>query len=146
MADTRLILGGIAFREFEIPEKISYGTKQRLEIHKLVGGARVIDTLGPDPEPIRWSGRFRGADAASRARDLEALAASGRVVGLSWGGFSYQVVVATFSADYERFYEIPYQINCEVDTGGNSGASPGTLTELVAADLSAITSLAWVLA
>ncbi len=144
MADTKLILGSIAFREFEIPEEIRYGTRHRLEVHKLVGGGRVIDAMGPDPEPIRWRGRFRGPDAASRARDVEALAKSGRRVSLAWGGFSYSVVVDDFSADYQRFYEIPYHISCTVDTGGNAGSAgvTTTLTGVIAADLAIIRDLA----
>lgn len=142
MADTKLILGGIAFREFEIPEQISYGRKQRIEVHKLVGGGRVIDAYGSDPDPIRWSGRFRGRDATSRARQVEALADSGRSVSLTWGGFAYQVIVDSFDADYQRFYEIPYRVACTVDTGGSSGAMPSTLTAVIAADMASILVLA----
>ncbi len=143
MADTKLILGSITFREFEIPEKIRFGMRHRIEVHKLVGGNRVIDAMGPDPEPVRWHGRFRGADATSRARDVEALARSGRRVSLAWGGFSYSVVVDDFSADYERFYEIPYQISCTVDTGGNGGSSGvASLTDVISADLGIISQIA----
>lgn len=142
MADTKLILGGIAFREFEIPEQINYGRKGRIEIHKIVGGGRVIDTYGSDPDPIRWSGRFRGADAASRARQVEALVESQRRVSLTWGGFAYEVVVDSFDADYQRFYEIPYRVSCTVDTGGNSGSSPSTLAAVIASDITSILSIA----
>lgn len=144
MADTKLILGGITFREFEIPDEINYGLKQKLEVHKLVGGGRVIDAYGPDPDPIRWQGRFRGADARSRARQIEALAGSGKAVSLSWGGYSYTVLVDSFDANYQRFYEIPYRISCTVDTGGYTGTSTGgsaSRTEIVSADLTAIASI-----
>lgn len=140
MADTKLILGGITFREFEIPDDIAYGLEQKLEVRKLVGGGRVIDAY--DPDPVRWSGRFRGADAASRARQIEELAGSGRVVSLTWGGFFYNVVVDSFDANYQRFYEIPYWVSCTVDTGGNSGAAPSTLTSVIAADVAIIAKLA----
>lgn len=142
MADTKLILGGIAFRDFEIPEKISYGVSQSLEIHKLVGKGRVVDAMGPEYQPIRWQGRFRGRDAVGRAKRCERLAASGAGVSLVWGGYHWRVVVESFEADYERFYEIPYSINCEVtDNGGALGGLLSSLSSLISVDVSAIAGL-----
>ena len=43
-----VILGPIALQGFEVPESITIGGAQRLAIHRLPGGARVIDALGPD--------------------------------------------------------------------------------------------------
>jgi hypothetical protein len=47
MSDT-LILGGIAFDSFSTPSRMGAGGKQAMVVHKLPGGARVIDTLGLD--------------------------------------------------------------------------------------------------
>lgn len=141
MADTRLILGGVTFRDFEVPEQIRFGQRQRLEIHKQIGGARVIDAMGDDPEDISWKGRFRGKDARSRCNRLYSLAGSGRVVSLAWGGYSFKVVVESFHADYERFYEIPYDINCVVDNNGGFGGFVSSLASLVGADLGSIASI-----
>lgn len=140
MADTRLILGGVVFRDFEIPEEISYGVEHRLEHHRLVGAARVTDAMGPEPDPIRWRGRFRGRDAISRANRCERMVALGAVVSLSFGGKHWRVVPQHFEADYKRFYEIPYSISCEVDPGLGGGLI-STLTALVSADVSAISGL-----
>lgn len=123
MPDTRLILGNVAFQDFEIPSKINFGGKQNIHIHKLVGGYRVVDALGPDPDDIKWSGRFRGAEALSRARALDRLRASGAQVGLMWGGLSYRVILSHFKADYERFYEIPYECTCTVVSDSVGGLS-----------------------
>lgn len=128
MPDTRLILGNISFQEFEIPAKINFGGKQNLAIHKLVGGYRVVDTLGPDPDDIKWQGRFRGASALSRARALDRLRASGAQVPLMWGGLSYSVVLSHFKADYEKFYEIPYECTCTVVSDSVGGL---TLIDIV---------------
>jgi hypothetical protein len=40
VTDTLVMLGGIVFERFEIPEKINFGGKQTLAIHKLIGGRR----------------------------------------------------------------------------------------------------------
>ena len=64
MADT-LTLGGISFDGFSTPSHMGAGGKQAMVIHKLPGGSRVIDTLGPDDENISWSGEFFGNDEAA---------------------------------------------------------------------------------
>jgi hypothetical protein len=66
MSDIVLVLGPVAFSDFEDPERIRFGGAQRLAVHKLPGGARVIDALGPDDTEIGWSGIF-----AARARPNE---------------------------------------------------------------------------
>ena len=48
MPDTQVILGGIVFQDFKIPERINFGGAQRLVVHKLVGGNRTVDALGSD--------------------------------------------------------------------------------------------------
>ena len=60
-----LLLGPIAFTDYSPPECMPFGGRQQMAVHKLIGGQRVIDTLGPDDEDIQWSGRFFGAGALS---------------------------------------------------------------------------------
>lgn len=112
--DTLLTLGGISFYQFEVPESIGFGGEQRLSVHELVGGQKTVDAMGWFSEPLGWSGRFRGQTALERARYVEGLAASGQATNVTWSEFSYLVVVRRFMPVYERFYEIPYRIECEV--------------------------------
>ena len=109
-----LTLGLVEFDNLEIPSNIPWGTTQSLVTHRLVGGTRIINAMGPDWKPLTWSGLLFGSDAASRARTLEQLAADGLPRNLTWGPFSYLVVVKEFSADFKRLYEMPYSITCEV--------------------------------
>jgi hypothetical protein len=144
MADTRLLLGPIAFQGFEIPERINFGGKQTHHIHKLIGGQRVIDAMGQDPDEIQWKGRFRGAGALTRARAVDALRASGAEVTLSWGGLFFFVIVSHFSAEYERFYEIPYEIECCVSLDPLNailGTAVSTVTSLINGDVTSMLSI-----
>ena len=63
---------------------------------------------------------------------------AGKAVQLSWWTSSYTVVVKRFVWEFERFYEIPYEIECEVvqDLTATfwSGVSD-TLDSLIDADL-----------
>jgi hypothetical protein len=114
MTDFSLTLGPVAFAGFEIPSSIALGGKQRLAIHKLPGGVRIIDAMGPDPADLGWSGIFTGPDAAERARILDTMRMAGLEVLLSWDAFLYTVVIESFEADYRSPWWIPYRLSCAV--------------------------------
>ena len=119
-------LGSFTFQDFEVPERISWPGTQQLTVHKLPGGARVIDAMGPDPGEISWSGIMLGGDASSRATQLAAIRDAGQIVPLLWGANSYQVVVSSFEPS-EGFSRVDYRISCIViPTAGPPGA-PGLL-------------------
>jgi hypothetical protein len=132
-----LTLGGIVFTDFEIPEHINSGGKQMLAVHKLPGGSRVVDVMGPDDDSIRWSGRFRGSNAQQRAGLLEYMYRAGQQILLTYSLRRYQVVIDSFEADFHQTYEIPYSIACTVvldETAALISAAVG-LVESLAADL-----------
>lgn len=143
MADLTLTLGGVTFSGFEIPEYIDVALRQARKTHRLIGGTRVVDAMGADYEPILWSGRFRGANAEARARQLEAMAAAGGEHDLSWSGYYYRVLITGFRAKFERRYEIPYQIECEVVSapGGGGGGSIQSIDQVIGPDLAALAGL-----
>lgn len=106
----QLTLGEVVFADFEIPDHIAVGGKQDLVIHRLPGGGRVVDAMGADDAPIRWSGIFSGDRAADRARGLDRLRRSGVRQNLSWSAWRYTVVVQQFEAKITNDWWIPYQI------------------------------------
>lgn len=114
MPDTVLRLGDFQFRATEIPERISFGGAQQLVVHKLIGGVRVIDAMGRDDAPVTWSGLFQGPDSVTRAQFLDTLRVQGGVQFLSYYTLGADVVVKSFSADFERFYQVPYTITVEI--------------------------------
>jgi len=109
-----LLIGPVLLQDFELPERVLWGGRQRLAVHRLPGGRRVVDAMGRDDADIVWSGVFSGADAVLRARELDLMRATGGVWPLTWGSFFYSVVVARFDADYSRENWIPYRIACTV--------------------------------
>jgi len=114
MPNIVLVLGPVAFSDFEIPERIRFGGAQRLVVHKLPGGARVIDALGRDDAVLTWSGIFSGPGATERARLLDLLRVQGAVLPLTWDVFFYSVVIASFDAEYRNGWWIPYRLTCTV--------------------------------
>lgn len=114
MAHTSIILGPVVLQDFEVPERINFGGGQRLAVHLLPGGARVIDALGRDDAEITFSGTFSGPEASGRARAVDALRAAGLPQLLSWDVFAYTVVIRDFHADYRAGNWIPFRIACTV--------------------------------
>lgn len=106
--------GDYIFTHFEIPEHIAFGGRQKLAVHEMVGGKRVIDAMGASEKPLQWSGRLMGPLALARARYLNSLRSSGKKATLTWASISYDVVVEEFEADFERTYNMPYRISCVV--------------------------------
>ncbi|MCA8013304.1 hypothetical protein LGM38_14730 [Burkholderia vietnamiensis] len=145
MPDITLSLGDVQFADTEIPEVIKVKTGQRSVVHKFVGGARQVDLLGADHEPIEWSGLLIGQNALDRALTLKGMTDAALPIFLAWSEFFYLVVVTGFDADYERDYQIPYQITCTVvqdmTTSPGQGASD-SLDDLINGDMSTATSLA----
>ena len=93
-------LGDIVLQGFEVPEAMPWGGQQQLIQHKLPGGARVVDSMGPDDRDIQFSGKFLGSDAVVRARQVDVLRLTGEPIQCTWGDFSRTVIVADFTPDY----------------------------------------------
>ncbi|WP_457836066.1 hypothetical protein, partial [Staphylococcus aureus] len=45
---------------------------------------------------------------------MNTLKDAGKALDLIWDEFLYRVVIREFRADFERFYQLPYQITLEV--------------------------------
>lgn len=107
-------LGPILFQFFEVPEHIPFGGAQKLTVHKLPGGERIIDAMGRDDAEIAWEGTFSGPYAMDRARQMDALRTAGEPLPLYWGGQYYTVLIATLELDYKYGHWVPYKITCTV--------------------------------
>ena len=138
-----LQLGAVTFQDFEIPARIRFGGAQRLAVHVLPGGARVIDAMGRDDADIAWSGMFSGGDAADRARAIDLMRAQGGVWTLAWDEFCYLVVIGRFDAAYEHSNWVPYQISCKVvqDLAQSPVAIAVSVGTGVLADLGVVTAM-----
>ena len=136
-----LRLGSISFDQFEVTSAVQFGGSQRLAVHRLAGGGRVVDILGRDEGEISFSGFFAGLEATSRARQLDFLRASGTTLPLSWDVFYYSVVIRDLSADYTNAFWIPFRVRCTVirdEAAPVSQYSPSAITTIEADAASAV--------
>jgi len=143
MPDVALMLGPVLFRDFEIPERISFGGRQRLAVHRLVGGRRVVDCLGRDDSEIVFRGTISGGDATSRAGTLDALRIVGDPLVLSWDTYYYAVILSRFEAEYHSTSWIPYRIACTVlqDQSWGGTDTAVSLVSSIFSDLSAAAAI-----
>ncbi|MDE2470434.1 MAG: hypothetical protein KGL35_17235 [Bradyrhizobium sp.] len=135
---TRVTLGDLTFSYLEVPETIPFGGEQRLTVHELVGGVRVVDAMGRSDMPLEWSGVFLGETALSRARYLDTLRVSGQALLLTWSEMRYRVVVQRFEASFNKPYEIPYRITCAVvedQTGPVATVAQASIDDLMSGDM-----------
>jgi hypothetical protein len=116
------------------------GGKQALVIHKLPGGQRVVDALGPDEDNIVWEGEFYGNSAFANALALDGMRAAGQVISLTFGGQFRSVIIDHFSYRIRRLpVWVEYQISCMVyqnPSFGGLGGVAGSIDSLISADLS----------
>src|SRR5579875_826225 len=138
--DTDVQLGALTFQDLEIPSDINFGGRQRLGVHQLPGGVRIVDSMGADDADLNWHGLILGPAADERARYLDYLRREGNPITLSWGSHAYEVVILSFEADYQRYYQIEYRITCKVvqDLTNPVSAAPPSVDDLAQADLANI--------
>lgn len=140
-----LTLGGVSFTGYSTPARMMGGGNQAMVVHKLPGGSRVIDTLGPDEAAIAWNGEFFSDDAYSTCLRLDGMRAAGQVLSLTWGGQSRQVIIESFIYHVRRLpVWVEYQITCTVYQNpmlGILGSAIATIDNLVNADLASAIGL-----
>lgn len=134
-----LTLGGIQFDGYSTPSQMMGGGKQTMVVHKLPGGSRVIDTLGPDEANIVWDGFFWGNNAYSTALTLDAMRAAGQVLPLIWGGQFRSVIIDSFIYKVRRIpVWVEYNISLMVYQNPMQGSLNGvsvSIDSLILADL-----------
>lgn len=139
-----LILGPVLFSGHEVPARIKVGGQHTVSIHRLPGGSRIIDAMGPDEGAVSWTGYFTGPFAAARARVVDAIRRSGDVVGLSFGDYAFNVVVVHFDYDIQdRGAVISYRIKAEILPSASAfvDVTAGSIAALISGDLLAAASL-----
>lgn len=144
MSGVTVSLGGVALQGFEVPEKIIISGGQRIAVHDLIGGARVVDALGSDGGQIEFGGAFSGDDAAIRAQLLDGATALGAAVPLYWDSFFYMVVIEKFKVNYEKPWWMPFTLSCAVvlDPAAVVAGLVDSAANLIAGDVSSALSLA----
>lgn len=100
-ASSPVTIGGMVLTGLEVPGELTIGGEQVLVVHRLLGGGRIVDALGNDPDRLTLTGRFVGPEAQARAQTLERMRRAGVPVAFSAAGLSCSVWVAQFRYAYQ---------------------------------------------
>lgn len=137
MALDALVLGPFLFQDFAVPDTLPGGGKQQMHVHKLPGGDRVIDTMGPDDDDRQFTDIHVGSQAQAEVETLDQMRISGQPWPYSNGMEARTVVIASFSWHVERFNVIHSTICLTpVDNPSGGGSAGSSLDDLIGADLS----------
>lgn len=110
-----MILDGITFSGHEVPASIRIGGRQAVILHRLPGGGRLFDIMGPDEDGIAWDGLLVGPGAARKASLLAAMRRAGEVRSLSFADFVLNIVIVHFEFGYQAQGAIlPYRLRAEI--------------------------------
>ena len=126
-------LGPFEFRGMELPADMPFGGEQRMSVHKMPGGKRVIDVMGDDPTDINWSGMFFSVDALARAQQVDAIRIAGKPVMLRWRNFMYAVLVKSFVVQDRQPGYCTYSISCTVLQDMSKPATVSVIAPIVQA-------------
>jgi hypothetical protein len=107
-------LGTVTLQGFEVPDSAPWGGGQALTVHKLIGGARVIDAMGVDDRAMTIRGTFLSPDADDRALQVDVMRKAGLPVPFSWSNHVYLVVIKAFEPEYQRPDRVPYALTLEI--------------------------------
>ena len=144
MQASSIQIGTVVLQDFEVPEAVHFGGSYRLAVHKLSGGERRVERLGPDDDDIQFKGIFTGPTAERRARSFDNMRLSGEIVWLTWESFRHRVIIKKFLAEFHAPWWIAYQVTCVVIHQTNPATSvTAVLSTQISSDLANATLLAF---
>lgn len=129
-----LQIGAVVFLDEEHPNTIEFPKPQTLSVHVNIGGARVIQELGPNPGDVEWEGVLFDQNVETRLDQLEAMKVAAQPVILSYLDQKYRVVIRDFKRKYSHEYLGGYRIIVTVQddlTAGATSPAPPSVTSQV---------------
>lgn len=103
MPNDVLALGPFAFEDFAVPDTLPGGGKHQLKVHKMPGGDRVVDCMGPDDDDRTFTVVIVSSDAMDQCLTLDAMRIQGGAWPYSNGMEARVVVIAACTWTVEKF-------------------------------------------
>lgn len=115
-----LTLGKVQFFSEEVPEKLAIGqVEQKVVVIEMVGGSRIVQPLGIQPKPVKFSGRFWGSTTQDRVQQIRSYAVAAQEVLLTWRQESWYCIVREFNPEWSNRWICDYDILLEITRDGN---------------------------
>ena len=125
-------LGGLLLTGAAVPSFYDHVGRMRTAVHNVIGGGRVVQTLGVDPQKRQLSGCFIGPDASDNGLLLEAMRDAGVPLVLTIGAWTELVLLTIVSVRYSDQGSVaPYYVEAE-PVNVNPTDSVATTTSIIA--------------
>lgn len=122
------VIGGLALTVTSAPREITVGSgEQKIVVHELVGGGRVVHVLGFQPDLCEFTGRARQPDIDTIVQQFTRFQVDGKERLFTWKDQQYYGVVKKFSPTYQNGgNRLLWKISIEVTRDANGSFSPTT--------------------
>lgn len=138
-----LALGPFVFTEFAVPELLPAGGRQQMRLHKMPGGNRRVDAMGPDDADRVFEVLHVGVGALAAAQTLDQMRISGRAWPYSNGVEARTVIIQAAEYRLEKFNVIHQAlVLTPIDNPAGASAMPASTDMLIQADLGAASATA----
>lgn len=117
---TPLSLGSVTFYDVEHPDELPLDFKQLTVVHELIGGGRVIQSLGIQPQEFRWSGYLFEDAVETRVKELAGLCAAGYSIPFTFAQYKFDVIITEFKPTFYSVNYAKYEIAVQI-VADNSG-------------------------
>lgn len=124
-----IAIGGVTLQAEEGPDVLAVGAEQRTKVVELVGGGRVILTLGTQPDNIEFTGAIWGPNVVTRVAALRQLRDAGVETSLTWKSESYRGVLTKFTPKFgaiDAVFDVSFAVSRSTN-GTLASAKPPTV-------------------
>lgn len=111
---TPLTIGSVIFNNIEHPEDLAFPLEQKVATNELLGGNRVVQTLGVQPQDVSWRGKLFDQHAKVRVDALNDMLTKGDPVTLAYLHYAMLVVVSKFTPTWHNEWFAEYDITVTV--------------------------------
>jgi hypothetical protein len=120
------VIGGLSLTVTSAPRELTIGAgEQKMAVHMLVGGGRVIHRTGFQPDICEFTGRARQPDISTIVQQLRRFSVDGKERVFTWRHEHYYGIVRRFSPTYQNGgNRLTWKIAIEVTRDKNGAFSP----------------------
>src|ERR1700677_1932908 len=116
----------VAFTDEESPEEFETALKRMQSITTYIGGTRIAQDMGPDPNPITIKGQLFAGNVALRVGQLFALWGAGQTCTLSYLTNKYSILIKSFKPKWLHRWRCEYELIVSIlaDLAGQYNQTP----------------------
>jgi len=120
-----LAIGGLLLATTSCPRQIIFGAgEQKMAVHEMVGGSKVVHRMGFQPDALDWAGSAYQPDVQNVVETLRQYCVDGRERLVSWKAEAYYAIVRKQKPSYRSGGNIvDWTVSLEVTRDANGAFS-----------------------